>query len=554
MRKKGMVMLSNRSSLVVISMVSLLLAGCGGSQSNTAEALPEEPVVITPPTPTPTPTPPPVLDPVPTPTPTPPVPPEPPTLSELDTALQALIEASNLDRSPVTNRVIPSIDSELAQLGKKLFFSKSLGGVLDTACASCHHPMLGGADELSLPIGVDAVSPEVLGLGRLNHQGIPVVPRNSPTVFNVALWDDSLFWDSRVESLGKEARQNGAASGISTPDSGFGVADANAGANLVVAQARFPVTSNEEMKTESFEGGSSNSEIRGHLAARLGDYGEGIGELALNTWLEEFRQAFNSTADAEELVTFDNIVHAIGEYERSMVFINSPWREYVEGDITALTDAQKQGALLFFQTVPNGGAGCIACHNGPKLSDEQQHIVVFPQIGVGKGDGVTGDDDFGREQVTGNAQDRYFFRTPSLLNIATTSPYGHAGSFDSLERVVRHYNNPRQSAMDYSDNQGWCQLAQFENVANCQNLYPNASQNARSALDKFAQDRNAGVARLPAINLTEAEIAQLVAFLNGLTDPCLLDRECLASWIADEVNDNPDGQVLMATNASGTDL
>jgi len=474
--------------------------------------------------------------------------------TELDISLQALISQKKLDRSPTANRDIPSINSPLANLGKKLFFSQSLGGNFDSACASCHHPTLGGADELSLPIGVEAINAQVLGQGRENSAGIPIVPRNSPTVFNVALWDSSLFWDSRIESLGKEVNQNGSASGISTPDSGFGVADNNAGSNLVVAQARFPVTSDDEMKTADFESGSSAEVIRHHLAARLGDYDKGAGELARNLWLSEFQTAFNSNADSEDLVTFENTVEAIGEYERSMVFIDSPWRNYLDGDISALTEQQKQGALLFFNAPQDGGAGCSACHSGPLLSDERHNIVAFPQIGLGTGDGSNGDDDFGRERVTGDAQHRYNFRTPSLLNIAVTAPYGHAGTFDSLERVVRHYNNPNRSIDDYADDNEWCQLAQFDNVSDCTSLYPNVQTNGELALDKLNQERQDGTSRLPNINLNSDEVDQLVAFLNSLTDPCVEDRDCLAAWIADETNDDPDDQILIATDVNGNHL
>ncbi|QUM76980.1 cytochrome C peroxidase [Moritella sp. 24] len=474
--------------------------------------------------------------------------------TELDDSLQALIDQKNLDRSATANRNIPSIDSPLAVLGKKLFFSQSLGGNFDSACASCHHPTLGGADELSLPVGVEAINAQVLGLGREHNAGIPLVPRNSPTVFNIALWDSSLFWDSRVESIGKEINQNGAVSGISTPDSGFGVVDNNAGSNLVVAQARFPVTSDDEMKTVDFENDSSNDIIRHHLAARLGDYDEGAGELSRNQWLSEFQTAFNSNADTETLVTFENTVEAISEYERSMVFINSPWRNYLDGNITVLTEQQKQGALLFFTAPQDGGAGCSSCHSGPLLSDERHNITAFPQIGVGKGDGSHGDDDFGRERVTGDTQHRYNFRTPSLLNIAVTAPYGHTGAFDSLERILRHYNNPNRSISDYAADSEWCQLAQFENTSNCTSLYPNVRANGQLALDKLDEERRAGTSRLPNVNLNNDEIDQLVAFLNSLTDPCVEDRDCLAPWIANETTDNPDDQVLMGTDINGNAL
>ena len=542
MRAKAQRFTNNK--LAVSLILSLSLGACGGGSEQTQNEQPPTadvpaPVVTPAPAPDPVPTPEPAPDPV---TPTP---------SEFDEALAVLIDQFDLAVSPSQGRELPDIESPIAQLGKKLFFSKSLGGAFDSACVSCHHPSLGGADELSLPIGVDAIEPDLLGQGRVNSTGLPIVPRNSPTVVNSALWDTSLFWDSRVESSGKEVGQNGAASAISTPDSGFGIADNNAGANLVAAQARFPVTSSEEMKTEAFEAGSSNQQIRHHLAARLGDYAIGAGELALNAWLEAFQQGFNSSDGAEQLITFDNIAHALAEYERSMVFINSPWRDYVTGNLAALTDEQKQGALLFFQGPEQGGAGCAACHNGPLFSDGQHHTVAFPQIGPGKGDGISGDDDFGRERVTGNAADRYRFRTPSLLNIALTAPYGHAGSYDSLTRVVRHYNNPGQSAQNYAQDADWCELEQFELVSACQDLYPNTLTHAQSAAAKLGQERRNGTSRLPQINLNNEEVAQLVAFLNSLTDPCLTDRACLAPWIADANTDDPDGQLLIATDING---
>ncbi|CAM2978643.1 cytochrome-c peroxidase [Moritella viscosa] len=512
-------------ALAITLSLTLTLSGCHGNDDNSGDdsAQPNEPA-------------------------------EPNQPTELDILLQTLIDQKNLDRSATVNRDIPSIESPLPNLGKKLFFSQSLGGNFDSACASCHHPALGGADELSLPIGVESINAQVLGQGRNNSEGIPFVPRNSPTIFNIALWDSSLFWDSRVESLGKEVDQNGAASGISTPDSGFGVTDNNAGSNLVVAQTRFPITSNHEMKTANFENGSSRDVIRHHLAARLGDYDEGAGELTRNQWLTEFQTAFNSDAEPEELVTFANIGKAISEYERSMLFINSPWRKYLNGDISALTAQQKQGALLFFNTPQDNGAGCSTCHSGPLLSDERHNIIAFPQIGIGKGDGSNGDDDFGRERVTGDAQDRYNFRTPSLLNVAVTSPYGHAGTFDSLERVLRHHINPTRSIDDYVNSNEWCQLAQFNNIANCADLYPNVKENGELALNKLNQERQDETSRLPNINLNNDEIEQLVTFLNSLTDPCVEDRDCLAPWIADETTDNPDDQVLIGTDINSSPL
>jgi cytochrome c peroxidase len=158
-----------------------------------------------------------------------------PQSSAQDTELRALIENLNINEEIITSH-LPDISEDLPQLGMKLFYSQSLGGDFDSACVTCHHPTLGGGDSLSLPVGVGAIIPTLLGPGRTHSSGLPEVPRNAPTIFNIGLWDTGLFLDSRVESIGKEPDTNGSISSIRTPDSNFLVADLNAGANLTAAQ------------------------------------------------------------------------------------------------------------------------------------------------------------------------------------------------------------------------------------------------------------------------------------------------------------------------------
>ncbi len=467
---------------------------------------------------------------------------------DLDAELRVLIAEQNLTGDPSLGRTLESIGDPLAQLGKKLFFSKSLGGEFDSACVTCHHPALGGADGLSLSVGVDAVEPDLLGPGRQTASALPNVPRNAPTTFNVGLWDSGLFFDSRVESLGNEPGQNGAASGISTPDSGANVIDINAGPNLTVAQARFPVTSIEEMRGD-FEAGQSNDVLRGHLAARIGGYGIGAGEILDNGWLSEFQTAFASAEPAETLITFDNIVLALAAYERSQVFVDTPWRAYVLGDNDAISDDAKEGALLFFTPTDEGGASCFECHSGDLFTDGEHHAIGAPQFGPGKGN--PSDNDFGRENVTGIANERFRFRTPSLLNITETAPYMHSGAYETLGEVLQHYNNPDNTVDDFFDDGGVCQLAQFEDVPNCEALYPEARQNSIAALNKVdeEQDQNDPQA-LPNININNNERNQLAEFLEALTDPCVTDRACLAPWVP-LPEDAPDENQLNGFDANG---
>ncbi len=500
-----------QTSSVVLSL--LLLQGCSGGEDQGLSGT-EQPPVTTPP---------------------------PVQVSEIDTSLRALIVEHGLTGDPSSGRTLPSISDPLAQLGMQLFYTKALGGEFDAACVSCHHPVLGGTDGLSLPFGVGAIDPDMLGVGRGDASGIPNVPRNSPTTFNVGLWDSGLFWDSRVESLGKEAGANGAASGISTPDSGNNVIDTLAGDNLAVAQARFPVTSAEEMRG-ALDAGETNSVLRAHLATRL----------ASTAWLEEFQIAFSSSAPADQLVTFENIVAALGAYERSQLFVDNPWREYVQGDNNSISEAAKRGAILFFTPADQQGGGCVQCHSGDLFSDEGHHAIGAPQFGPGKGN--PDDHDFGRENVSGNSVERFRFRTPSLLNITATGPYMHSGAYISLQEVLRHYNNPNNTVDDFFDDGGWCTLPQFADIANCAALYPTAQQNSNAALQKVATERNQNdPAALPNVNLNNNERSDIVSFLQTLTDPCVEDRACLSPWIPASA-DAVDEHQLNAIDINGNEL
>jgi cytochrome c peroxidase len=66
------------------------------------------------------------------------------------------------------------------------------------------------------------VDPDLLGLGRQHESGLANVPRNAPTTFNIVLWDQVLFHDGRVESLGKTPGRHVAdGQGIRTPDEAY---------------------------------------------------------------------------------------------------------------------------------------------------------------------------------------------------------------------------------------------------------------------------------------------------------------------------------------------
>lgn len=477
--------------------------------------------------------------------------------SATDLALRPLLVQQGLRGNARTGRTLPSIDDALPQLGKLLFFSKALSTANDTACATCHHPSLGGGDALAVSIGSGAVSADLVGPGRRLPAGNIRVARNANTFFNSGLFDAGLFWDSRIESVGKIANRNGAGSGIRTPDSAFGVADPAAGTTLPAAQARFPGVGANEMLGGGFPGITGNAAIRNHVAARLGNYGSGAGQLAPSSWLVKFRTAFgNASGSAEQLITFDQIMLAIAEYERSATFVESAFARYVRGDNAAISEQAKQGALAFFRPVESGGAQCVQCHRGDFLTNEGHHAIGFPQVGPGMGDGPNGSDDFGRGRQTPSADDRYRYRTPTLLNVELTGPYGHSGAYGTLEQAIEHYFTPTQTAENLLAARSWCQLPPFTTDPNCAASATDATVNTRASLDKLRRDQAFGGLTMPVIDLTRvpaSSVADIAAFLRTLTDPCLKDRACFGRWIP-RPDEAPDGHQLNALDAAGRAL
>lgn len=437
----------------------------------------------------------------------------------IDQQLSDIINDNGLTGQPSSTLPIPDINSPKAQLGMKLFYSKSLGGDKSTACASCHHPMLGGGDNLSLPLGVDTQDPNILGINRkLNNNVAPRVPRNAPTTFNVTFWKKSMFHDMRITRLSKQE--------IHTPDVPYPESDVLAGENLVQAQARFPITAVNEMRND-FMDTSYNQTLRRQLATRL-----------KANWLDAFKKGFSDpNGSVDDLITEQNFSEAIAEYERSQVFINTPWKSYIEGDTQAISDAAKKGAILFYTSQKKGGAACSQCHSGDFFTNELAYNTAMPQIGPGLNSGPTKTNDYGCNKITSKADDKFRFRTPSLLNVEVTGPWGHDGAYTSLENITRHMLSPLLSATSYDQRQ----LTQP--LVSTKDTQINTLEAIKSGIE---------ITQKP--DLKDSDVSNLVEFLKTLTDPCVKDRNCLSKWIPKENENDPDGQMLHAISTSHGEL
>jgi cytochrome c peroxidase len=453
--------------------------------------------------------------------------------SALDGQLRQLIQGHGLTGDPSTGRAIPTMNDPKAQLGMKLFFTKTMSLPGDTACASCHHPLLGGGDGVQIAVGTGAVDTNVFGYRRVLDPakyapyyeigGGPSQAVNSPTSYNAALQDRFMAWNGVIEAAQPWAGNNGSVGGLYDPDSAYAadgttrIVDPYAGANIPAAQSRFPVQNPLEMANHDPR--VLNLSSFGRRKLLLDRFtGEGnSGELGSDYLTAEQRAAWQQAfANAGVAITDANIYNMISYYEQTQLFVNNPWKSYVQGNNSAISEQAKAGAILFYSSYEQGGANCAECHSGDFFMDNAVHVMAVPQIGNGsQPDG----DSYGREEVTHLRSDRYKFHTMSLLNIAKTGPWGHDGAFTTLRGIVQHMVNP---ATPYDKS----------NVkqTNMQNLDKVDEFHAK-ALAQLEANRANGVSPHRVADLSGEQIDQIVAFLETLTDPSLNNYTFMQQWI-----------------------
>jgi cytochrome c peroxidase len=394
----------------------------------------------------------------------------------------------------------PAPPAAQVALGRALMFDKELSGNRDISCATCHHPLMHTADGLSVSMGTGGRG---LGPTRVLGAGRSLIPRNAPEVFNrgVPLWT-TMFWDLRVSGS--------AATGFSSPAQGALPAGLD---SVLAAQAMFPVTARDEMR-----GAVGDVDVFGqpNEMARLPDSDFTTMWATLTQRLLRIPQYVALFGDAfpgvpTEQLGFQQAANAIAAFEiDAWTLLDSPWDRYVAGDDNALSLNAKRGALLFF-----GKAGCVGCHTGALLTDQQPHDIAVPQVGPGKGAEAPLDYGYGRE--SGEQSDRYKFRTPPLRNVAITGPWMHDGAYTSLESAVRHVLDPVTALRHYDVSQ----------------LAPEMRPMFRGSEETLAAilgNLDPLVAEPTA--LSDDEVNQLLTFLEALTDPAAID---LGSDVPDSV-------------------
>ncbi|CAN0509948.1 unnamed protein product, partial [Laminaria digitata] len=186
----------------------------------------------------------------------------------------------------------------------------------------------------------------------------------------------------------------------------------------------------------------------------------------------------------------------------SFTFLDSPWDRFLAGEDDALTDAQARGALLFY-----GDAKCSVCHSGALLTDQKFYNIGVRPVSRGPDSTEFLDRGVAHRSIAG-PDDSFAFRTPPLRNVALTAPYMHTGIYNDLEQVIRHKMDIERGLWLYDSSI----------------MRPEFSRLVHHGADRLSQVAETLVPWLSlGIELTDDEIADLVAFLESLTSPSALD-------------------------------
>ena len=265
------------------------------------------------------------------------------------------------------------------ELGRQLYFDRRLSADESVSCASCHDPDEGYSRHTQFGIGIKQLAGG----------------RNSPVSYNRIL-SGPQSWDGRATSLED--------------------------------QAIGPIANAIEMGNSHEACVSCLKAIKGYrlqfekIFGTLDIFTVGMAlasfERAIVTapspfdYNERFRPLADS--DPEDLKEDPELM---AQYQEALAGVKAH----------PMSESAKRGREIFF----TDKGSCTACHVGANLADEKYH-----NLGVGM---EKPKPDLGRFVFSMDEKDRGAFKTPTIRNVALSSPYMHDGSIKTLEEVVEWY-------------------------------------------------------------------------------------------------------------------
>ena len=233
------------------------------------------------------------------------------------------------------------------------------------------------------------------------------------------------------------------------------------GINNLVGKRNSPALINLAWHSEFFwDGGSNHIEMQ-PIAPITNpvEMGESLNAVIAKLNRSSFYPSLFQSAYGNDTITSQGILRALAQFMSCLISANSKYDQVRNGQIS-FTAMEDSGYSIF-------RSKCSACHKEPLLTDLSYRNNGMDAHFV----------DGGRARITTLASDSGKFKVPTLRNVALSYPYMHDGRISSLSMVIDHYRSTIvQSA----------------------------------TIDPLLSAGNMAI--------SDAEKAQLIAFLNTLTD------------------------------------
>jgi cytochrome c peroxidase len=366
----------------------------------------------------------------------------------------------------------PPAPAAMAAVGRSLFFDPSLSASGKLACATCHDPAHAFGPPDALPVrrgGADNARPGVRAVPSLTYA------QNAPP-----------FTEHFFDSEGDDSADQGPAGGRNWDGRAQSAHD----------QARVPLLSPFEMANASPQA----------VAAKV----------RRASYEAQFRDTFGPHVFDDAARVYKGVLLALETYQQTPLEFypyTSKYDAYLRGE-ASLTEKELRG-LAAFDDPARGN--CARCHPSAVSGGAFPQFTDFGYAALGAPRNAA---------IPANGDPRYFdlglcgplrtdladrpeycgrFRTPSLRNVAVRRVFFHNGVFHQLEDVVRFY------AQRDTDPQNWYPRAPDGSVMKFDDL---PARYRRNVDEEPPFDRPLG--GRPA--MSEADIQDIVAFLNTLTD------------------------------------
>jgi cytochrome c peroxidase len=355
--------------------------------------------------------------------------------------------------------------SQEAQLGQQIFHDTSLSASGRMACATCHAADTGHASPFTTPVAMGGAQLDQPGVR--NSPPLGYLRFNGPLVLsNRSVPSGGFHWDGRAANLRE--------------------------------QARAPFLNPVEMANR--------------------DAADVVAKLAAAPYAAQFKAVYGADILRDPEAAFERMAMALQLFQQqSSEFAQFTSKfDAVTAGRAAFSPSEERGLALF--NSPDKG-NCTECHSSAKPFNAPAAVFTdyrYANLGVPRNAAIPANADPAffdrglcdstRADLAGRTDLCGSFKVPTLRNVAVRKRFFHNGVFDSLEQVVRFY------ARRDIEPQAFYPPGRNGAPVRFNDLPPELRSNVLTTVAPF----NRTPAQGPA--LTEAEIADVVAFLRTLTD------------------------------------